>query len=64
MKIVVDKPGINPSTEEGLTEVKTYRQTLRDITTQETFPDSVTWPDTPAVLLKQPEKAMVLSEDE
>lgn len=51
-----------PSTEEGLIEVKAYRQTLRDITKQETFPDSVTWPDTPAVLLKQPKKAVALSE--
>ena len=64
MKIVIDKSGFNPSTEKGLTEVKTYRQTLRDITTQETFPDSVTWPETPAVLLKQSEKVRALSEDE
>ena len=26
---------------------KTYRQELRDITLQDSFPDSVTWPDKP-----------------
>jgi hypothetical protein len=26
---------------------KTYRQALRDITLQDSFPDSVTWPDKP-----------------
>ena len=28
-------------------EIRTYRQALRDITSQETFPDSVTWPTKP-----------------
>lgn len=39
-----------PATEEGLAEVKAYRQTLRDITKQEGFPLSVTWPEKPASL--------------
>ena len=28
-------------------EIRTYRQALRDITSQETFPDSVVWPTKP-----------------
>ena len=39
-----------PSTEEGLAEVKAYRQALRDITKQQGFPKTVTWPDKPSVL--------------
>lgn len=39
-----------PSTEEGLAEVKAYRQALRDITKQEGFPADVVWPDIPGVL--------------
>lgn len=39
-----------PASPEGLVAVKAYRQALRDITTQETFPESVTWPDMPVVL--------------
>ena len=39
-----------PSTEEGLVEVKAYRQALRDITSQEGFPKEVTWPSIPSVL--------------
>ena len=39
-----------PASTEGLVTVKAYRQALRDITTQETFPESVTWPDMPVVL--------------
>lgn len=39
-----------PSTEEGLTEVKAYRQALRDITSQEGYPQAITWPTKPAVL--------------
>lgn len=39
-----------PATEEGLAEVKAYRQALRDITKQEGFPDAVTWPSVPDVL--------------
>ena len=39
-----------PATEEGLAEVKAYRQALRDITKQEGFPDAVTWPNIPDAL--------------
>lgn len=39
-----------PATEEGLVEVKVYRQALRDITKQEGFPSEVTWPEKPSVL--------------
>lgn len=39
-----------PSTEEGLIEVKHYRQALRDITEQDGFPSDVVWPKTPKVL--------------
>lgn len=39
-----------PSTSEGLEAVKTYRQTLRDITEQRGFPRGVTWPEVPSVL--------------
>ena len=39
-----------PSTEEGLAEVKAYRQALRDITKREGFPDAVVWPSVPNVL--------------
>lgn len=39
-----------PSSEQGLIEVKTYRQALRDITKQEGFPSDVVWPDKPSVL--------------
>lgn len=33
-----------------LASVKTYRQALRDITTQETFPLNVVWPEVPAAI--------------
>lgn len=39
-----------PSTEEGLAEVKAYRQALRDITKQEGFPSEIVWPVVPEVL--------------
>ena len=39
-----------PATEEGLAEVKTYRQALRDITKQDRFPDNIEWPVVPEVL--------------
>ena len=39
-----------PSTEEGLAEVKAYRQALRDITKQKGFPFDVVLPDFPRVL--------------
>lgn len=54
-----------PSDPDSLAIVKTYRQTLRDITNQETFPESVEWPDVPVVLLKgkQKEEAMALGLD-
>ena len=39
-----------PSTEEGLAEVKAYRQALRDISKQEGFPSDVAWPEVPEVL--------------
>ena len=39
-----------PATEEGLTEVKAYRQALRDITKQEGFPSGIVWPVVPEVL--------------
>ena len=54
-----------PSDPDSLTVVKTYRQALRDITKQETFPESVVYPDVPVVLLKgkQKEEAMTLGLD-
>lgn len=45
-----------PSDEQSLALVKEYRQKLRDITKQQSFPDSVQWPDMPTVLLQQPQK--------
>ena len=39
-----------PSTEQGLEEVKAYRQALRDITKQEGFPKEIVWPEVPEVL--------------
>lgn len=45
-----------PSDEQSLALVKEYRQKLRDITKQETFPNSVEWPDMPTVLLQEPQK--------
>lgn len=39
-----------PATEEGLAEVKAYRQALRDITKQEDFPFDIVWPDYPNAL--------------
>lgn len=39
-----------PSTEEGLTKVKAYRQALRDITQQDGFPYQIDWPVKPSVL--------------
>ena len=42
-----------PISEENLTEVKAYRQALRDITEQTGFPKDVIWPDVPKVLCKE-----------
>lgn len=39
-----------PSIEDGLVEVKAYRQALRDITKQDGFPTMVVWPVKPSVL--------------
>ena len=39
-----------PATEEGLVEVKAYRQALRDLPEQAGFPKEVVWPETPDVL--------------
>lgn len=39
-----------PSDEEGLNEVKAYRQLLRDLTKQEGWPDSIVWPELPKQL--------------
>ena len=39
-----------PSTEDGLAEVKAYRQALRDITKQVSFPSEIVWPEVPSVL--------------
>lgn len=47
--MVVDFP-IEPS---DLEAVKSYRQALRDIPAQPTFPDSVQWPEVPAFLQNQ-----------
>jgi hypothetical protein len=41
-----------PSDPKDLEEVKTYRQALRDITKQSSFPKEVTWPDLPSVFKK------------
>jgi len=38
-----------PISEEALAAVKAYRQALRDITAQETFPASVMWPEKPEI---------------
>lgn len=38
--------------EENLTEIKTYRQALRDIPEQAGFPKDVIWPDVPKFLCK------------
>ena len=37
----------NNKSEEWISNWETYRQALRDITSQETFPTSVTWPNKP-----------------
>lgn len=37
----------SPLSEEKITEWKTYRQALRDITDQEEFPYNITWPTRP-----------------
>ena len=39
-----------PSTDDGMVAVKAYRQTLRDITKQEGFPNEIEWPKLPTVL--------------
>lgn len=39
-----------PATEDGLSEVKAYRQNLRSIPQQSGFPLDVTWPTKPEVL--------------
>lgn len=41
-----------PSDPKDLEEVKTYRQALRDITKQSSFPKEVTWPELPSVFDK------------
>lgn len=41
-----------PISEENLTEVKTYRQALRDVPEQAGFPKDVIWPDVPKFLCK------------
>lgn len=38
-----------PISNDDLAVVKAYRQALRDITSPETFPQSVTWPDKPVI---------------
>ena len=38
-----------PITAEKLLAVQTYRQSLRDISKQPGFPDTITWPDKPEV---------------
>lgn len=45
-----------PSDAQSLALVKEYRQKLRDITKQQSFPDSVEWPDMPTALLQEPQK--------
>lgn len=50
-----------PSTPEGLEEVKTYRQTLRDIPEQSGFPRNVTWPEEPSVLRTGTQSALKLA---
>lgn len=42
-----------PITAESLEAVKTYRQALRDVPEQETFPEEVAWPEKPAVQKKE-----------
>ena len=42
-----------PLGEEDATVLKTYRQELRDVPTQEGFPTEITWPDFPATLSKK-----------
>lgn len=42
-----------PLGEEDATALKTYRQGLRDVPTQEGFPTEITWPDFPATLSKK-----------
>ena len=44
-----------PSDPKDLEEVKTYRQALRDITKQSSFPKEVTWPELPSVFKKDTE---------
>lgn len=39
-----------PLGEEDATALKTYRQGLRDVPTQEGFPTEITWPDFPSTL--------------
>ena len=39
-----------PSSEQGLIDVKAYRQALRDITKQDGFPYQIDWPVKPSVL--------------
>ena len=41
-----------PSDPKDLEEVKTYRQALRDITKQSSFPKEVIWPELPSVFKK------------
>ena len=37
-----------PATEEGLVDVKAYRQSLRDVPKQTGFPRQIEWPEMPA----------------
>lgn len=39
-----------PISEETRTDIKAYRQALRDITKQEGFPENVVWPEKPAFI--------------
>ena len=44
-----------PISEENIAEVKVYRQALRDITEQGSFPKKVIWPDVPKFLCNNSE---------
>lgn len=39
-----------PISEETRTDIKAYRQALRDITKQEGFPENVVWPEKPSFI--------------
>lgn len=42
-----------PISEEDRTDVLSYRQSLRDLTSQEGFPDNIVWPELPSVLTQK-----------